>query len=171
MPTSIARLRLPRPAFSSAPKRAIFGAAPGFESGVGTEMGSFWRRGEIRGQKGASAHTKSGNCWFRGRNQVYLHTEYGLCPQNRPFLWRKSAGATFFGPEAAFRSRIGTDFGRIRHRGISVSRKIATFAPTPWWWNGRHEGLKIPWPETAVRVRVPPEAQLLFFSANNTGPI
>ena len=30
---------------------------------------------------------------------------------------------------------------------------------TPWWWNGRHEGLKIPWPETAVRVRFPPEAR------------
>ena len=25
----------------------------------------------------------------------------------------------------------------------------------PRWWNGRHEGLKIPWPEKAVRVRVP----------------
>ena len=23
------------------------------------------------------------------------------------------------------------------------------------WWNGRHEGLKIPWPTTAVRVQVP----------------
>ena len=23
------------------------------------------------------------------------------------------------------------------------------------WWNGRHEGLKIPWPVMAVRVRVP----------------
>ena len=23
------------------------------------------------------------------------------------------------------------------------------------WWNGRHEGLKIPWAETPVRVRVP----------------
>ncbi len=23
------------------------------------------------------------------------------------------------------------------------------------WWNGRHEGLKILWPEMAVRVRVP----------------
>ena len=22
-------------------------------------------------------------------------------------------------------------------------QKIATFAPTPWWWNGRHEGLKL----------------------------
>ena len=154
-----AQLRLPRTAFSSAPKRAIFGADPGFESGVGTEMGSFWRRGEVCGQKGAPAHTKSGNCWIRGRNQVYLHTEYGLCPQKcpflwrksekngirpqiRPFLWRKSTSPTFFGPEAAFGSRVGTDFGRIRRRGISVSRKIATFAPTPWWWNGRHEGLR-----------------------------
>ncbi len=25
----------------------------------------------------------------------------------------------------------------------------------PRWWNGRHEGLKIPWPGMAVRVRVP----------------
>ena len=29
----------------------------------------------------------------------------------------------------------------------------------PWWWNGRHEGLKIPWTEMSVRVRFPPEAQ------------
>ena len=28
----------------------------------------------------------------------------------------------------------------------------------PWWWNGRHEGLKIPWTEMSVRVRFPPEA-------------
>ena len=27
------------------------------------------------------------------------------------------------------------------------------------WWNGRHEGLKIPWAETPVRVRVPLRAQ------------
>ena len=32
----------------------------------------------------------------------------------------------------------------------------------PRWWNGRHEGLKIPWPEMAVRVRVPLAA--LFFN-------
>ena len=25
----------------------------------------------------------------------------------------------------------------------------------PRWWNGRHEGLKIPWPGMVVRVRVP----------------
>ena len=31
----------------------------------------------------------------------------------------------------------------------------------PRWWNGRHEGLKIPWPETAVRVRVPLAALIL----------
>ena len=28
----------------------------------------------------------------------------------------------------------------------------------PWWWNGRHEGLKIPWTEMSVRVRFPPGA-------------
>ena len=28
------------------------------------------------------------------------------------------------------------------------------------WWNGRHEGLKIPWPLSAVRVRVPLRAPL-----------
>ena len=33
----------------------------------------------------------------------------------------------------------------------------------PWWWNGRHEGLKIPWPEMAVRVRVSSEALLLTY--------
>ena len=33
----------------------------------------------------------------------------------------------------------------------------------PWWWNGRHEGLKIPWPETAVRVRFPPGARRMSF--------
>ena len=27
----------------------------------------------------------------------------------------------------------------------------------PQWWNGRHEGLKIPWPVTAVWVQVPLE--------------
>ena len=25
----------------------------------------------------------------------------------------------------------------------------------PQWWKGRHEGLKIPWPVMAVRVRIP----------------
>lgn len=33
----------------------------------------------------------------------------------------------------------------------------------PWWWNGRHEGLKILWPEMAVRVRVSSEALFLLF--------
>ena len=35
--------------------------------------------------------------------------------------------------------------------------KPSTFAPLSMleWWNGRHEGLKIPWPLSAVRVRVP----------------
>ena len=42
---------------------------------------------------------------------------------------------------------------------------IRTFAgefqiPLPRWWNGRHEGLKIPWPVMAVRVRVPLAARL-----------
>ena len=32
--------------------------------------------------------------------------------------------------------------------------------PLPRWWNGRHEGLKIPWPVMAVRVRVPLAARL-----------
>ena len=37
---------------------------------------------------------------------------------------------------------------------------------TPEWWNGRHEGLKILWPLTAVGVQVPlrvPKGTLLFF--------
>ena len=29
----------------------------------------------------------------------------------------------------------------------------------PRWCNGSHEGLKIPWSVTAVRVRVPPSVQ------------
>ena len=29
----------------------------------------------------------------------------------------------------------------------------------PWWWNGRHAGLKIPWAVMSVRVQVPPEVQ------------
>ena len=28
------------------------------------------------------------------------------------------------------------------------------------WWNGRHEGLKIPWAEMPVRVRLPSEPQI-----------
>ena len=28
-----------------------------------------------------------------------------------------------------------------------------------WWWNGRHEGLKIPWAVMPVWVRLPSEAQ------------
>lgn len=30
----------------------------------------------------------------------------------------------------------------------------------PVWWNGRHKGLKIPWPAMAVWVRIPPPAPL-----------
>ena len=33
---------------------------------------------------------------------------------------------------------------------------------SPRWWNGRHEGLKIPWSEMAVRVRVPLAARIRF---------
>ena len=47
----------------------------------------------------------------------------------------------------------------------------------PRWWNGRHEGLKIPWPVMAVRVRVPLAAQesdnrqtLLFSNISNNSP-
>ena len=36
---------------------------------------------------------------------------------------------------------------------------ICSPKPTPWWWNGRHEGLKIPWAARPVRVRVPSEAR------------
>ena len=55
--------------------------------------------------------------------------------------------------------------GVISHLGYNSFFPIFAAALTifadamPWWWNGRHEGLKIPWPETAVRVRVPPGAQ------------
>ena len=32
----------------------------------------------------------------------------------------------------------------------------------PWWWNGRHAGLKIPWTAKSVRVQVPPEVQCII---------
>ena len=34
------------------------------------------------------------------------------------------------------------------------------------WWNGRHEGLKILWPLSAVRVQVPLRVHLKFKSFN-----
>ena len=37
----------------------------------------------------------------------------------------------------------------------------------PGWWNGRHEGLKIPWPLPAVRVRVPLRALPRYFASRN----
>ena len=45
--------------------------------------------------------------------------------------------------------------------GVSLQAQ-KTFMPR--WWNGRHEGLKIPWPGMAVRVRVPLAAP--FFIKN-----
>lgn len=42
---------------------------------------------------------------------------------------------------------------------------------SPRWWNGRHEGLKIPWPVMAVRVRVPLAALLLKSYAHEANSI
>jgi hypothetical protein len=36
-----------------------------------------------------------------------------------------------------------------------MSVRIRLDPQTPRWWNGRHEGLKIPWAVMSVRVRVP----------------
>lgn len=33
-----------------------------------------------------------------------------------------------------------------------------TSTKSPWWWNGRHVGLKIPWTEMSVWVQIPSEA-------------
>ncbi len=43
---------------------------------------------------------------------------------------------------------------------LPVQRCAASFASAraPMWRNGRRNGLKIRWPERAVRVRVPPSA-------------
>lgn len=49
---------------------------------------------------------------------------------------------------------------RMRRAGVwplrcsVLHRRVACAAPGEWW-NGRHWGLKSPWPEGAVRVRVP----------------
>ena len=37
--------------------------------------------------------------------------------------------------------------------GTSVQIRLQP--QTPLWWNGRHEGLKIPWPIEAVWVQIP----------------
>ena len=56
------------------------------------------------------------------------------------------------------RSRPEMETFPICRAEIAGEPKKQYLCTEPWWWNGRHEGLKIPWPETAVRVRVPPGA-------------
>ena len=34
------------------------------------------------------------------------------------------------------------DLPHLRMRELQESQKSSIFAPTPWWWNGRHEGLR-----------------------------
>ncbi len=47
------------------------------------------------------------------------------------------------------------DASERRHRYFGPTASVATL---PGWWNGRHEGLKIPWSARAVWVQVPPRA-------------
>ena len=54
----------------------------------------------------------------------------------------------------------GRDGLKTNLQNFSIFAGITTAAcGMLWWWNGRHEGLKIPWAEMSVRVRVPSEAR------------